>query len=101
MELTILINADKASIKLTPRFDVTTLRDFHQAYANVLQETGVKVIEVDLSEVQFIDGSALGSLLLLREQAAKSARTITLVQCRPEVMNIMKVTNFQRIFDIQ
>jgi HptB-dependent secretion and biofilm anti anti-sigma factor len=100
MELTILINAGKASIKLAPRFDMTTLSDFRQAYVNALKETGVNVIEVDLAEVQFIDSSALGSLLLLREQAAKSARTITLINCQPQVMKILRNANFHRLFDI-
>lgn len=100
MELAIRINAGKASIKLTPRFDMSTLIDFRQAYVGALKETEVNVIEVDLADVQFIDSSALGSLLLLREQAAKSARTVTLINCQPPVMKILKNANLHRLFDI-
>ena len=82
MDLQILQQADKASIKLPPRFDLVATGMFRQTYA----------------DVQYIDSTALGSLLLLRDRAHKSARSVTLVNCQSRVMKILTEANFHRIF---
>jgi len=100
MEIPILLDADKASIKLPHHFDRLTQTDFRQAYTSVMADLAIKIIEVDFTAVEYIDSSALGSLLLLRQHAEKSARTITIIECQPAVMKTLTVANFHRIFDI-
>lgn len=74
---------------------------FRQAYADILGDGGVREIEVDFNDVYYIDSSALGSLLLLRQRAEKSAQSITITKCQPEVMKVLTMANFHRIFNIQ
>jgi anti-anti-sigma factor len=91
-------DAGKASIKLPPRFELSGISDFCQSYANALNDMAVKLIEVDFTEVEYIDSSALGSLLVLRERADKSRQAVTLNHCQPKVMKVLKVANFHRLF---
>lgn len=98
MDIQILQQADKASIKLPPRFDLVATGMFRQTYAKVLADGAVTMIEIDFADVQYIDSTALGSLLLLRDRADKSARSVTLANCQPRVMKILTEANFHRIF---
>jgi anti-anti-sigma factor len=95
------INLDKATIKLPLNFDIATQNEFRKACADVLSVEPVRQIEVDFSEVHYVDSSALGGLLLLREKANRSARKVSIVNCQAMVMNILTVANFHRIFPIQ
>lgn len=101
METAILIDAGKARIKLPESFNKMAQNEFRKSYAPVLADAAVKVIEVDFSDVEYIDSSALGSLLLLRDGAQKAAQTVSIVQCRAAVMKILAMAHFHRIFDIQ
>ncbi len=94
----ILQQAGKASIKLPQRFDHAVTGNFRQAYGQVLTDMTEPLIEIDFNAVEYIDSAALGSLLLLRERAEKAARSITLANCKPAVMRVLKVANFHRMF---
>ena len=91
---------DKAKFKLPHDFDRSAQTDFRQAYAGALDDLTGKVVEIDFSDVHYIDSSGLGSLLLLRELVEKLTRTISIVQCQPTVMKTLMMANFHRIFDI-
>lgn len=101
MEFSISTNAGKASIKIPQRFDMTTLTGFRQAYVDALNNMEAKLIEVDLADVEFIDSSGLGALLLLRERVANAERKLTLINCQPFVMKVMKSVNFNRLFEMK
>lgn len=59
-------------IKIGGRFDFSVHKQFRDATSQVL--THVKKIEVDLSSADYLDSSALGMLLILRDKisAAKT-----------------------------
>lgn len=101
MNIPVQFDAGKARINLPPSFDMFVQTYFRQAYADILGDGGVREIEVDFNDVYYIDSSALGSLLLLRQRAEKSAQSITITKCQPEVMKVLTMANFHRIFNIQ
>ena len=57
-------------------------------------------VTVDMSMVDQIDSSALGMLLLLREQCGGNNARIKIIKCRPEIHDVLKMANFQIIFDM-
>lgn len=101
MTIPVQFDAGKAKINLPHSFDMLALPLFRQAYGEVIDDQDIKEIEVDFSAVHYIDSSALGSLLMLRQRAEKLAQTITITQCQPEVMKVLTMANFHRIFNIQ
>lgn len=100
MTISVQRDAGKARINLPERFDMSAQAIFRQAYAEVIGNGDVREIEVDFNAVAYIDSSALGSLLLLRQRAEQSAQRIVLSKCQPEVMRVLAIANFHRIFSI-
>lgn len=101
MSIPVQLDAGKARINLPSKFDMSVQPHFRQAYTDVLDDADILEIEVDFNDVYYIDSSALGGLLLLRQRAEESARNITITKCQPEVMKVLTMANFHRIFNIQ
>lgn len=55
---------------------------------------------IDLAGTEYIDSSALGMLLLLREEAGANESDIEIINTRPEIRKILETANFQRLFKI-
>ena len=53
-----------------------------------------------MSQTEYIDSSALGMLLLLREHAGSEQGSVHLKGCRNDVKDILKVSNFDKLFEI-
>ncbi len=87
------------TIAVTGRFDFNLHRQFREAYQSHKQED--TEFNVDLAGTEFMDSSALGALLLLREHAGGDAARISLKGCRPPIAKILKIANFQRLFQVE
>ncbi|MBI5746077.1 MAG: STAS domain-containing protein [Nitrospirae bacterium] len=92
---------DKVVLSLSGRFDFTGHRDFRSGYEEVLKESGMQEIEVDLGGVDYMDSSALGMLLLLKEKAAMSNQKVILSNCKGTIRQILEVANFGKLFTIK
>ena len=78
--------------------------DGHAAFKAATTEAldaGHPALLLDLSGVGYLDSSALGMLLLLREKA--EARGMKVVLCRPSptVLAILRTVQFGKLFEIQ
>ncbi|MEE9402492.1 MAG: STAS domain-containing protein, partial [Desulfobacteria bacterium] len=83
----------------TGRFDITTYKDFGEAYKDKLDSVSKCV--VDMAEVEYVDSSALGMLLMLRERSGGDSAAIDIVNCSAGIKNIFKTANFDRLFNIE
>ena len=76
----------------------------HQAFRTatdpLLEAPGLQRIQLDLSGVSYMDSSALGMLLVLREKAETKGMTVALVKPSPCVITILKVVQFGKLFQI-
>jgi HptB-dependent secretion and biofilm anti anti-sigma factor len=91
----------KLTIKLQGRFDVSSHRAFRDSYASGLGAQDVHEFEIDLNNVEYLDSSALGMLLMLREKAQASNQSVTLANCSGTVKQILDVANFARLFSMR
>lgn len=100
MDIQVITAQDVGSLTLTGRFDFNTQRSFKVAYDPVLANAAVKKISIDLANVDYIDSSALGMLMLFRERAQAAGKSVEL--CRPNaiVMQILEIANFRKLFTI-
>jgi anti-anti-sigma factor len=94
------VNGEKAKLSLRGRFDFTAHREFRQGYESVLQQPGIKGLEVDLGGVDYIDSSALGMLLLLKESAEHGRAQLALTNCTGSVRRVLDVANFGKLFSL-
>lgn len=94
------VSDHKGVLSLSGRFDFSIHRDFRANYESILGATGVKELDVNLNGVDYIDSSALGMLLLLREKATEKNIKMKLLYPKDSVRQVLEVANFGRLFDI-
>lgn len=87
------------TVTIEGRFDFTLYRAFRDAYTPY-KESGTSYV-LDLAKADYLDSSALGMLLQLREHAGGETANIRIVNCRPTLAKILKIANFQRLFAIE
>lgn len=91
----------QAILSIQGRFDFSVHTDFRRRSEQALETEGVRQIVVDLTQVDYLDSSALGMLLLLREKAANAGRVqVVLTGARSMVRQVLDVANFGRLFPI-
>jgi len=91
---------DKVTIKLAGRFDFNDHRSIKSAYEPALQQAEVKRLEIDLAEIEYLDSSALGMLMLMRERVLAAGKTVVLSKPSKTVAQILDIANFSKLFTI-
>ncbi len=99
MNISTLTTDGVSRIKLNGRFTFDKHKDFRLAIKDQLTGKS-RNIEIDFGQVDYLDSSALGMLLLAREQASQAGKTVALTNCRGNVKAVLDVANFQRLFEI-
>lgn len=92
---------DRATLKLSGRFDFHSHRDFRSAYEKILETGALREIVIDFSDVDYLDSSALGMLLLLREKADGAGKNVQLTGLRGTVKQVLDIANFGKLFTIK
>lgn len=92
---------ERSVISLAGRFDFHAHRTFRDAYEGQLGDPSVREVEVEMGGVDYLDSSALGMLLLLKEKAQAAHKTVTLRNCRGTVKQVLDIANFGRLFPIR
>ena len=95
---TVSESGNEVTIAVAGKFDFQLYDEFRASYADTAG-SGVKYV-VDLSDTEYLDSSALGMLLLLREHAGGDGSDIEISQASPEVKKILDVANFGKLFKI-
>ena len=101
MDITTEIIGGRASVHLVGRFDLKTNLDFRNATKPLLAATDVDTLVVDFAQVGFADSSALGLLLLLREQALVAGKKVILANCGNALQKTLAIAQFNRLFTIE
>ncbi len=100
MSVEVECNADgtEVTIKVSEKFDFSLHRTFREAYKDC-NATGAR-FHVDLSEAEYMDSSALGMLLLLREHAESLGGDVDLRNPSASIRKVLTVANFDKLFTI-
>ena len=91
-------DGNKLTIKVKGRFDFGKHQEFRDAYER--QHPAPDSVVVDLREATYLDSSALGMLLLLRDHVGGEDSDIRVVHASPDVRKILAISNFEKLFDI-
>lgn len=87
------------TIEVDGRFDASSLDEFRSCYES--SQSNLAVYEVNLRKAEYLDSSALGMLLVLRDFAGGDKASITISNCSPEVKKIFAISSFEKLFSIQ
>ena len=91
-------DSQKLTIAIQGRFDFSAHKDFRDSYEDL--EDKPNKYSIDMREAVYIDSSALGMLLLLRDHAGGDNADVEIVNCNADVKKILTISNFDQLFTI-
>lgn len=91
-----------ARVTVEGRFNFDIHAKFKAASQEAFAEPGTKTIEIHLFDVDYMDSSALGMLLVLKDQAHKAGiRDLVLVGARGSVRQVLEVARFDKFYTMR
>lgn len=102
MPVTSEVSADDntVTIKISGRFDFAVQNEFRDCYYNASAGDKTQFI-INMAGANYMDSSALGMLLMMREYLGGNAANISIINCSPDIKNILTVANFQSLFSME
>jgi anti-anti-sigma factor len=86
---------DTITIHISGRFDYRLIKDFQQ-----LLSRSPRIWVVDLTGTDYVDSSALGMLLLLRERVNGDAQRVVLRGVHGQPRDVLAMAKFDRMFKV-
>ncbi|MDU9389203.1 STAS domain-containing protein [Pseudomonas japonica] len=87
----------KLTIRIKGRFDFGKHQEFRESYERRNRPDSVVI---DLKDATYMDSSALGMLLLLRDHAGGDQAQISVINTNSDVRKILAISNFEKLFEI-
>jgi anti-anti-sigma factor len=89
-----------ATIKLSGGFSYRDRRAFEANYQKIISNPATEKLIVDFTEVERIDSSALGMLLVLRNHTEETKKNLHLANPSDVVRNVFEIACFNKLFTI-
>ncbi len=87
------------TIKVSGRFDFGVHQGFRKAIEQI--PATMRTVIVDLQFTEYMDSSALGMLLVLRDKVSNAQQSVRLLNPKPDVRKILEIANFDKLFSLQ
>jgi len=87
------------TVRVSERFDFSAYQAFRDTYEDL--PVRPERFVVDFLDATYLDSSALGMLLLLRDYAGGDEASIEFINCNPDVRKILTISNFGQLFEIR
>lgn len=94
----VLENEKKVVIDVQGRFDFSLHADFRKAYKDCVGAG--TAFQIDLGGAKYMDSSALGMILLLKEHAEKLGGKVEILRPNDAVRKILDIAKFDRLVHI-
>ncbi len=98
---TVEIEGGVGRVILTGQFDFSSHREFRQVCETLIANPNVRELLIDFQNVVYLDSSALGMLLLLKEKTGAASKSLALINCRDAVKQVLEIACFGKIFTIR
>lgn len=89
---------DTATIHLNGQFVFDAHREFKSAYMNQLADPVISRVDINLAEVRYLDSSALGMLLVLRDRVLSAGKSLTLSHPSTIAARTFEIAGFKELF---
>jgi len=94
------VDGNVVTILVVGSFDVGCYDAFNLSYRPYLSPSN-NVFIIDMSKATYMDSSALGMLLLLRDRTGGDRDRVLITNVEEPVMEVLQVANFDQLFNIQ
>ena len=99
MDISVMESPTSTIISLKGRFDFQVHQEFKRTVEGLIR-AGRSELTLNLSQVSFIDSSALGMLLLARESCEKAGGAVVLDRPQEYVDKVLKLCHFDQLFQV-
>lgn len=90
-------DGQEAVIKIAGRFDFGE----HQAFKAACDScTAAQKYTLDLRAAEYVDSSALGMLLMLRDKVGGDKARVKILNASPDVKKVLTIAKFEKLFTI-
>ncbi len=101
MAINVQVHGKVGRMEISGRFDFQMHREFKDAYTRLTGNAALSEIEIEMGKVDYLDSSALGMLMLLKQQSEAAKKTVALLNPSAMVKQVLEVANFNKIFNIR
>jgi len=91
-------NNHEVTISVLGRFDFSVHKEFRATYASLDAQAWKYIL--DLSQTEYMDSSALGMILLLRDHVGGVKERVVVRNARSEVDKILRIANFDKLLEL-
>ena len=91
-------DGETLTISVQGRFDFSSLQAFKNSYEHI--EKKPKAYVIDLKDSEYLDSSALGMLLSLRDYAGGDGAQVSVTNCNADVKKILIITKLDELFKV-
>ncbi len=92
------VSGNELTVQIEGRFDFSAHQEFRDAYEK--SEDSIQDYVIDMGKATYLDSSALGMLLLLRDHAGGDNAKVRITKCNADVKKILTISNFEQLFSI-
>ena len=97
MGISIISTDECFVIRMTGRFDTHCRMAFLEAAEKAVADNACE-IQIDLGSVDYLDSTALGLLLLIRDKTKGLGKKVTLANAHGSVKQVLDIAKFDKIF---
>lgn len=92
---------EKHTIHLPERFDFNFHRTFTAAYEPLLSDGTLQELELNFSQVQYLDSAALGMMVLMQKKFSQNkALRLSISGARGTAREIIDMANLAKLFNV-
>lgn len=99
MKIDVKENDDLVLIRVKGDIEVMSVKTFKQMMFEIGHNTD-KDIEIDLSDVNYIDSSGIGVLISLLKLQKKKGKDLRMGKVSSKVLNVLKLSSLADVFDL-
>ncbi|MDP4528498.1 STAS domain-containing protein [Alkalimonas delamerensis] len=90
--------SEHRTIRLPERFDFSYHKNFNAQYEPLLTERGIKSLELDFSQVNYLDSSALGMMVLLAKKMQGVGVGLSITGAHGTAKDIIEMANLHKLY---
>lgn len=91
--------SESKTLRLPNRFDYSFHRQFGEMYTPIVEGSDCNEIILDFTQVEYLDSSALGMMVLLQKKFSGKNGRIKIKGARGATEEILKMANMQKMFE--
>jgi anti-sigma B factor antagonist len=99
MDIEINSNNDPVTVFISGDIEMMSIKDFKTKLFEVGQKEN-KDIDLDLSNVNYIDSSGVGVLISLLKLQKNKGKNLIISKISPKVLNVLKLSSLSDVFNI-